>query len=259
MRFCMSRTLSSGSPQTPKPSLLQWFHIGCLKFAAERNIVPKGNAVPKQVHQERPLPLCWRGTILRFNVYWMCRACPGIPKEAPNAASALPRLGPFLFGPAVYPQRKLPVYKNEQRQRARYDRLSDGCRSRPTVSKRGRDKAASVRSPRWGHFFDASLASARYRGGWRPRGESSHSWMSICWALLRRSSRSGPGSSWDALFSRRTLSTANRSLNVRGCERERSMGSSFPVGSGGGLILGVRFQIVCPVSDRARTKVGRCT
>ena len=84
-----------------------------------------------------------------------------------------------------------------------------------------------MRSPRWGHFFDASLASARYRGGWRPRGESSHSWMSICWALLRRSSRSGPGSSWDALFSRRTLSTANRSLNVRGCERERSMGSSL--------------------------------
>ncbi len=118
---------------------------------------------------------------------------------------------------------------------------------------------ASVRSPRWGHFFDASLASARYRGGCRPRGESSHSWMSICCALLRRSSRSGPGSSWDALFSRRTLSTANRSLNVRGCERERSMGSSFPVGSGGGLILGVRFQIVCPVSDPARTKVGRCT
>ena len=39
----------------------------------------------------------------------MCRACPGIPKEAPNAASALPRLGPFL--PAIYPQRKLPVYK----------------------------------------------------------------------------------------------------------------------------------------------------
>ena len=132
--------LSSGSPQTAKPSPLQWFHIGCLKFAAERNIVPNGNAVPKQAHQEKPWPLCWRETILRFNVYWMCRACPGIPKEASNAASALPRLGPFLFGPAIYPQRKLPVYKNQQRQRARYDRLSDGCRSRPTVSKRGRDK-----------------------------------------------------------------------------------------------------------------------
>jgi len=127
-------------PKHQSPSPQQWFHIGCLKFAAERNIVPKGNAVPKQAHQEKPVPLCWRGTILRFNVYWICRACPGIPKEAPDAASALPRLGPFLFGPAIYPQRKLPVYKNEQRQRARYDRLSDGCRSRPTVSKRGRDK-----------------------------------------------------------------------------------------------------------------------
>ena len=84
--------LSSGSPQTPKPSLLQWFHIGCLKFAAKRNIVPKENAVPKQAHQEKPVPLCWRGTILRFNVYWMCRTC--IPKKAPCGLS-FHRLGPF--------------------------------------------------------------------------------------------------------------------------------------------------------------------
>jgi hypothetical protein len=30
-------------------------HIGCLKFAAERNIVPNRNAVPKKAHQEKPL------------------------------------------------------------------------------------------------------------------------------------------------------------------------------------------------------------
>ncbi len=66
----------------------------------------------------------------------------------------------------------------------------------------------------------------RYRGAWRP-GEFSHSLMcvavSICLAFLRRSSRSGPGFSWDAFFSRRAFCSANRSWNVWGCERERSM------------------------------------
>src|SRR6476469_812360 len=42
----MSRIQSSVSPQTPNPQ--QWFHIGYLKFAPERNIVPKGNAVPSE-------------------------------------------------------------------------------------------------------------------------------------------------------------------------------------------------------------------
>ena len=51
--------------------------------------------------------------------------------------------------------------------------------------------------------------------------------VSICWAFFRRSSRSGPGFSWDAFFSRRAFCSANRSSKVWGCERERSIAVPF--------------------------------
>src|SRR5258708_9855496 len=133
--------LSSGSPQTAKALTATMVSHGLPKICSRKEHCSKG----KRGSKNRPINKSRyhfageeQSSALTF--IGSCRACPGIPKEAPNAASALPRLGPFLFGPAIYPQRKLPVYKNEQRQRARYDRLSDGCRSRPTVSKRGRDK-----------------------------------------------------------------------------------------------------------------------
>jgi hypothetical protein len=75
-------------------------------------------------------------------------------------------------------------------------------------------------------------SAARYCGARRP-GEFSHSLMSLavsnCLAFLRSSSRSGPGFSRDAFRSRRAFCSANRSWNVWGCERERSMDHSFPV------------------------------
>jgi hypothetical protein len=41
------------SPNT-KPSPVAMVHIGYLKFATERNIVPKGNAVPKTWPKKKP-------------------------------------------------------------------------------------------------------------------------------------------------------------------------------------------------------------
>jgi hypothetical protein len=105
----------------------------------------------------------------------------------------------------------------------------------------------------------------RYRGAWRP-GEFSHSSMSlavsICRALLRRSSRSDPGANLDACFSRSAFCSANRSANVWGWVRERNMGSSFPVGirreraalsvtdgsRNGAVIGGSRFPL-CPAAN----------
>jgi hypothetical protein len=53
----MARIQSSVSPQTPNPLTVAMVHTGYLKFATERNIVPKGNAVPKTGPRKSPAPV----------------------------------------------------------------------------------------------------------------------------------------------------------------------------------------------------------